>query len=135
MLNDGDDDDDGNDEGAGSCSVIHWKNFPMQSLQILSSAYNLDGNIRNEDCKQFTSSAFASSSMLVKRRIDLFIFTNLPKWYDNLTFGGGLATRGTFNLITSSCLKISPSMYSCGTSKRGETVSINENYQKRIYIF
>ena len=67
MLNDDDvDDDDNNDEGAGSCSVIHWKNFPMQSLQILSSAYNLDGNIRNEDCKQFTSSAFASSSMLVK---------------------------------------------------------------------
>ena len=33
----------------------------MQSLQILSSAYNLDGNIRDEDCKQFTSSAFASS--------------------------------------------------------------------------
>ena len=37
-----------------------------------------------------------------------------------LTLGAGLATSGTFNLITSSCLKISPSLYSWGTSKRGE---------------
>ena len=37
-----------------------------------------------------------------------------------LTLAAGLATSGTFNLITSSCLKISPSLYSWGTSKRGE---------------
>ena len=81
MLN-----DDGNDEGAGSCSVIHWKNFPMQSLQILSSAYNLDGNIRDEDCKQFTSSAFASSPFLVKRTIDLLIFINWNEKYLSIDF-------------------------------------------------
>ena len=37
-----------------------------------------------------------------------------------LTLAAGLATSGTFNLITSSCLKISPSLYSWGTSKRGK---------------
>ena len=58
----------------------------MQSLQILSSAYNLDGNIRDEDCKQFTSSAFASSSMLVRRTIDLFIFTNCNEKYLSIDF-------------------------------------------------
>ena len=39
-----------------------------------------------------------------------------------LTLGAGFATSGTFNLITSSCLNISPSLYSWGTSKRGEAI-------------
>ena len=48
----------------------------------------------------------------------------------NLTLGAGLATSGTFNLITSSCLNISPSLYSWGTSKRGEA----KKYMKESQI-